>query len=123
MAAAADPPFASVSLAAEGGFWTLAGWGDCRPTAVLDGLSIASWVLDPNLPPPGPEATQITALVTERSCTGGQAMGARLHPPAITMTDDAVLVVFAADPLDGDAFTCQRNPSTRLTFHDPPFRF
>ena len=114
--AAADPPFASASFMAERGAWKIAGWGDCRPTAVMGGLSVATWVLDPNLPPPGPEATQITALVTERSCTGGQEMGARLRPPSITYTDDAVLVVFTAQPLQGDAFTCQANPPTRVVF-------
>jgi hypothetical protein len=41
-------------------------------------------------------------------------MGARLQAPRITYGQDAVLVVFAARPLEGDAFDCQGNPSMRV---------
>jgi hypothetical protein len=51
--------------------------------------------------------------LTGRACTDGQPMGARLQPPAITYGHDAVLVVFAARPLEGDMFDCPGNPSTR----------
>ena len=111
-----DPPFAHASVEVMDGAWRIAGWGDCRPEVLLEGRNVATWVLDDTLPPPGPATTEVTAFVTERTCTGGQPMGARLQPPRITRTDDSVLVVFAAVPLEGDAFDCQGNPSTKVTF-------
>ena len=112
-----DPPFAHASVEVKDGAWRIAGWGDCRPEIVLDGRNVATWVAGstPCRRQDRPRPT-ITAFVTERTCTGGQPMGARLQPPRITRTDDSVLVVFAAVPLEGDAFDCQGNPSTRVTF-------
>lgn len=109
-----EPPFVEATVELEDGAWRLAGWGQCRPTIVLDGLSLATWTLDPAVPMPGPDATTFTALVTERACTGGQAMGARLLPPSITYDEDTISVVFAARPLAGDSFDCPGNPATRV---------
>ncbi len=106
--------FAAASFENQGGAWKISGWGQCRPTIVLDGLSLATWTLDPDVPRLVAEATRFTALVTERSCTGGEAMGGRLLPPSITYAADRILVVFAARPLAGDAFDCQGNPSARV---------
>ncbi len=109
-----DPPLVSVEFQFDERGWTISGWGDCRPRIVLDGLSQATWVLDPAAGLPGPEATTFTALVTETECTGGQAMGARLLPPSITYGEDSVLVVFAARPLDLGMATCPSNPPSRV---------
>lgn len=103
----------------DGGEWGLQGWGGCRPEVVVDGLSLATWVLDPDLPAPDGAATQVTALVTERACTSATPMAGRLQPPWITSSGTAVVVVFAAVPLKGDAFDCPGNPSTRATFELP----
>jgi len=111
----ADPQFLEATFNNEGATWTLAGWGQCQPTIVLDGLSLATWALDPALPLPDASATSFTALVTERTCTGAQPMLGRLLPPSITYGADSISLVFAARPLEGDMFTCPGNPSTRLT--------
>jgi hypothetical protein len=103
-----------VSFEAVDGTWKLAGWGECSPMILLEGRSLATWTLDPDARAPGPEDTTFTALVTERACTGAQPMGGRLLPPLIAYQEAAVLVVFAAVPLQGDAFTCPGNPSTRV---------
>lgn len=102
------------TLESTDGAWRLTGWGGCRPTILLPGLSVAGWTLDPALPAPGRDDTTFTALVTERTCTGGRPMGARLRPPLIDVGSDEILVVFAATPLAGDAFDCQGNPSMRV---------
>lgn len=115
-AVADEPAFAQARFEWQGGGWKIVGWGDCRPQIVLDGMSLATWVLDPALPSPGPETTEIGALVTEQACTGAEPMGPRLQAPRITYMDDAVLVVFAAVPLEGDAFECPGNPSMRVVF-------
>lgn len=112
--AGAEPDLISVTFENEGGIWRNAGWGGCRPEIVLDGLSLATWTLDPDVAPPDASAKTFTALVNERSCTGGKAMGGRLQPPSITYGRDSILVVFAARPLEGDAFECPSNPSTRV---------
>ena len=111
----ADPAFVSATMENQGGRWKLAGWGQCRPAIVLQGLSRATWVLDPAAGAPGADATTFTALVTETECTSGQAMGARLLPPSITYGQDSVLVVFAALPQVNQGFaTCPGNPPSRV---------
>jgi hypothetical protein len=105
----------SLTIQNQHGDWKLAGVGPCQLRGVLGELSQARWILDPDLPRPGAEATTFTALVTEMTCTGGQAMGPRLMPPSVVYGKDSVLVVFAARPLGGDgAFDCPSNPSTRV---------
>ena len=110
----ADTDFVFASIENHGGGWMNGGWGGCRPEIVLEGLNLATWVLDPDAPSPDAAATTFAALVTERTCTGGKPMGARLQPPSITYGKDSVLVVFAARPLEGDSFDCPSNPSTRV---------
>lgn len=109
-----DIDFVSAIVEDTGAGWKLAGWGQCQPQIVLAGLSLATWVLDPDLPTPDADTTTFSALVTERACASGQAMGGRLRPPSITYADDSVIVVFAAVPPPGDGLqTCPSNPSMR----------
>lgn len=104
-----------VTIQNQRGDWKLADAGPCHLRGVLGDLSQARWTLDPDLPRPGAEATTFTALVTEMTCTGGQAMGPRLMPPSVVYGQDSVLVVFAARPLEGeDDFDCQGNPPSRV---------
>jgi len=112
--AGADAGLVQVTMENQGGIWKNGGWGGCRPEIVVEGLSLATWLLDPDVAPPDAATMTFTALVNERSCTGGKAMGARLQPPSITYGRDSILVVFAARPLEGDAFECPSNPSTRV---------
>lgn len=111
--AGADTDFVFASTENQGGVWKNAGWGGCRPEIVLDGLSLATWTLDPDLPAPHAKTTTVTTLVMERMCASGQAMGGRLQPPSITYGQDSVVVVFAAIPPGGDFQTCQSNPAMR----------
>ena len=114
-AAGADPTFVSATIENQGGAWKLVGWGQCRPQLVVEGLSLATWVLDPDAPAPGPGARAFDALVTERECTSGQPMGARLQPPSVTYGRDSVFVVFAALPQVNQGFaTCPGNPPARV---------
>jgi len=109
-----DADFVYASIERDGARWRLGGWGDCRPEIVLEGMSLATWVLDPDAPFPAADATTFAALVSERTCTNGQPMGGRLRPPSISYDPTSVVVVFAALPLIGDAFTCPSNPATRV---------
>jgi hypothetical protein len=120
--AGADPAFVSAIIENRARGWQLAGWGQCRPSIVLEGLSRTTWTLDPDVPAPAADATTFTALVTETECTSGQPMGGRLLPPSITHDRDAVFVVFAALPQVNQGFaTCPSNPPSRVivTLHEP----
>lgn len=100
-----------VSVEQQEGSWVVLGWGGCRPTAVLNDRSLATWTFPPDSDRPGPQATSFEALVTERACTGGQAMGNRLQRPLIAYEPTVVTVIFAARPLLG-GHDCPGNPST-----------
>ena len=102
-----------VTVQQDAGAWLASGWGGCRPTAVVEGMSLATWAFPPGAPPPDPASTSFTALVTERACTGGTEMGARLQPPRIAYGDTTVTVLFAAVPLPG-GHDCPGNPSAEV---------
>jgi hypothetical protein len=109
-----DPPLVYAAFDVRDGAWALWAYGQCRPTIALDGLSLATWTLDPAIPMPRGESTSFGALVNERACTGGKPMAGRLLPPSITYGSGAITVVFAARPLAGHGFDCPGNPSTRV---------
>jgi hypothetical protein len=110
---AGEAPFVYASFEQRDGAWTLSGYGDCRPTVVLEGLSPASWTFDPALPAPDDAATSFTAVVTEWACTGGRPIADRLLPPMITYGADSISVIFSARPLPGE-HDCPGNPSSRV---------
>jgi hypothetical protein len=110
-----DGELAFAMIGNEAGVWRVTAWGGCHPRIVLEGLSPATWILDPDPAPPAADTTTFKALVTETACNDGQPMGARLQPPSITYGPDSVLVVFAALARAGDGIvTCPGNPSTRV---------
>ena len=111
---AGDPPLVEVQLERDADGWRVTGWGQCRPRAVFRGLNGATWTLDPDLPAPGPQATEIRALVTETECASGRPSVGRVLPPVILYGADEVTVIFAVRPLPGDAFDCPGNPATPM---------
>ena len=106
--------FAFVLAEVDGERWRVTGWGGCRPTAVLAGVSLATWNYVPDEPEPAPTTTTFDAVVTERACTGGRPMGERLLPPNISYGETVITIIFAAHPLAG-GHDCQGNPSSRVT--------
>jgi hypothetical protein len=82
------------------------------------GLNEVDWRLDPEAQL-DTNATTVTVLVTERTCVGGQEVGDRLLDPQVVLTEDALRIAFAAQPPNGDLFTCQGNPETRVTVDLP----
>ena len=82
-------------------------------------LNTVEWRLDPAVPGPGPEATELHVLLTERECVSGQEIGDRLVGPRVVMTDAEVRLAFAAEPPPGHAFSCQGNPETPFTVELP----
>ena len=110
----ADGAYGFVTVENRDGSWQVSGWGGCRPLAVMEGLSLATWNYAPDEMEPGPATTNFDAVVTERACTGGQEMGGRLLPPLITYGETEVTIIFAARPLPG-GHDCPGNPASRVT--------
>ncbi|MEZ5140829.1 MAG: hypothetical protein R2711_19260 [Acidimicrobiales bacterium] len=87
----------------------------CSAASVdVPGRSLASFGL-PDGELPDPTATTFTVLVTEHSCTGGEAPGDRLGEPQIQYGADAVGLLFTADPLPDGSYTCPGNPPQEVT--------
>jgi len=96
------------------GTWSFRSAGDCDPARAFDdGLYPATWALPGARP--GPEATSITILVTERACASGHSSEGRLADPIVEYRDDAVLITTRVEPPVGDMFTCLGNPATEVT--------
>lgn len=74
-----------------------------------EGLNRVNWRIDPEFGL-DPASTTIHLLATERECASGQAMGDRLRPPHIVITNGEVRMTLVADPPPGDYQTCQGNP-------------
>ncbi len=107
-----DPPYVEVTVTHEDDGWRIGGWGQCRLQAdVGPELGPASFRVDPSVEL-APTLTEILVLVTERACNSGQDARGRIVDPTILLTDDAVTVVFAVRPRDGE-HNCPSNPETR----------
>ncbi len=88
----------------------------CTPHVVVEGRSVAEFALAP-ASMLTPRTTSIEVLVTERACTGGMPVEDRLGPPDVHYAEDAVEVLFSAEPFesDYDTVTCQSNPPAEVT--------
>jgi hypothetical protein len=109
--AGADPPYVEVSVTRDGDRWRVAGWGQCRlQPSVGPGLGLASFRVAPEAEP-GPGTTEIPVLVTERACNSGQDARGRIVEPQVIVGGDAITVVFAVRPREGE-HECPSNPET-----------
>ncbi|HEX9847483.1 MAG TPA: hypothetical protein VGB33_03605 [Acidimicrobiia bacterium] len=111
----------SVSRSQDGWMWDGASSGGPCPLQFLvpEGLNTVEWRLDPTAPAPRPADRAIPVLLTERECVSGQEIGDRLVGPQIVMIDSSIRIAFAANPPEGDAFTCQGNPETPFVLELP----
>ena len=106
-----DPPYVEVSVIRDGDDWRIAGWGQCRlQPSVGPGLGLASFRVAPDVEL-APGLTEIPVLVTERACNSGQDARGRIAEPQVIVGDDAITVVFAVRPREGDR-ECPSNPET-----------
>lgn len=86
----------------------------CVPTVIMEGRSLVEFELAPDAELTA-SSTVVDVLVTERACTGSTPVDDRLDRPRIVYGETTVDVLFTADPLEGDAFTCPDNPSAAVT--------
>ena len=94
--------------------WAPAGVGDCTPTPVIGELGPAHWFLDPAHPAPGPEATELHILVTERECASGRPAFGRIAAPVVVYAPKSLTMVVSVRPLGGGQ-GCPSNPPTPAT--------
>lgn len=99
------------------GVWRWSGGGGGGPCPLVvttpDDLNNVEWRLDPGVALTS-DTTEVRILATELECASGKAMGDRLLAPEVVYTDDAILIAFAATPLEGGA-DCQGNPEQAVT--------
>lgn len=107
----ADPQYVGVTAVLEGDAWHVPSWGQCRLQAALEpGLGLATFRVAPNAEL-APELNEIPVLVHERGCNSGQDARGRIVEPRIILGAEAVTVVFAVRPREGE-HTCPGNPET-----------
>jgi hypothetical protein len=83
------------------------------PVPIPENASPATWVLDPDQPRPGPDATSFTAAVTEQGCSSGRDIRGKLLPPVIQYLEFQVTVSLYLEPLPNpDAQECPGNLPT-----------
>lgn len=104
-----------MTVTRDGSSWTWSGASSSGDRCDLEfvvpeDLNGVDWRLDPSGPQLSAETTTVPVIVNERECTGGQEIGDRLLGPQVVMTETRVLVAFAAERPEGDAFTCPSNP-------------
>jgi len=112
----AESPFGYAILQSNGARWAFATGGFCLPEVLLERRVSALWTLPSNAARPQEATVQFVVLVTDRICTGGQPVGARLLPPVITYTEGSVFIVFSARPYQG-LTTCEGKPPTEALVH------
>ena len=81
---------------------------------VPEGFGEVEWRLDPEGDEPGPKATRIDVLASERACASSRPMGDRVVGPEVGETDESVMISFVVRPLAGDQ-TCPSNPQMAFT--------
>lgn len=86
---------------------------------VPEELNAVDWRLDPDGPQLSGETTSVPVILNERECTGGQEIGDRLLGPQVVMTRTQVMIAFAAERPEGEAFTCPSNPDTSYVVELP----
>jgi hypothetical protein len=78
--------------------------------AAPDGVSLATWWLDPDGPPLTPESTEVAILLRERDCASGKPPEGRVLAPTIVVTPDAFEIAVGIRQ-QHTAQECPGNPS------------
>lgn len=102
--------YADVVIEHDGERWQAAQWGGCHPitAATEPGMGIATWIVDPDVPP-DPASSTVDVLVMERECASGNPpVGREIRPVVVTGTD-VVEIVVLIEGVSGMA-ECPSNP-------------
>jgi hypothetical protein len=107
--APADDGWRVATMAPEGAGWTFSEGGNCDLKVQLpEGVSFASWRLDP-AHPTNASSAEVRVLGTEMACANGDAPNGRVLAPVILSTDEAVTIALVVRTVPGGA-DCPGNP-------------
>lgn len=110
-----DPPrlTAYVTLRLVDGAWRARSFGaGCVVRPYRHGLIACRWGLDPKIAAPTEAATVVYLLVNDTQCASGVGPDDRLLEPEVSITDEAVTILFNARVLTG-MHTCPGHPPAR----------
>jgi hypothetical protein len=82
---------------------------DPLPTPVVEAQAAPWWPVDEG--DVGPDTVVLDVLLVEQTCAGGELASGRVLPPVIETRDEAVVVTFLVEPVEG-VVTCPSNPPT-----------
>lgn len=89
--------------------------GECTPRRVISAdLGTADWWLDPALPVPGADATELHILLMERACASGRPPDGRVAEPEVRYSSEAVAIAIGVQRAPGDQ-GCPGNPAVPAT--------
>ena len=107
----AETPWVTIAVDLLNGTLQATEYGQCDlAIAAPNGVTFASWWLDPAGPPLTPEATTLAILVRERECASGQPPEGRVLPPTIITTGDAFQIAIGIRE-QSTAQECPSNPA------------
>lgn len=109
------PPWAQLEMERVDEAWRSGGGGLCALFAVLaPEFGAATWKLDPALPLPTADTTELHLLVWELTCSSGSPATGRMSAAHVAYATDAVTIAIGVRPKDG-VQTCQGNPGAPVT--------
>jgi len=114
-------PWWQVTVGLLGGTLQATEYGQCSlGIAAPDGVSLATWWLDPAGPPITSESTELAILLRERDCASGKPPEGRVLAPTIVTTADSFEVVIGIRR-QLTVQDCQGNPAypMRLVLPEP----
>ena len=90
------------------------------PTELGPEYGPASWRLDPDHMPPGPESGEVHILVEEYACSNGSSAEGRVSQPIVDYGRSQVTITVGVRPIQvpsGEGINCQGNPELPMTVH------
>lgn len=116
----AETPWFEVTVGLFDGILQPVIQGQCTlAIAAPIGITFARWWLDPDVPPPTPNSTEVAILLREQACASGKPPEGRVLEPTIATTADAIAVAIGIRQR-GNA-DCPGNPAyaMRLELREP----
>lgn len=116
-------PFSFLSFEKNGGRWSAAESGDCRPELRVPGKSTLRWAFTEGSYPPDPDATELDVLVSDIQCSSGRDLEGLIEAD-LSYGDSTIEVSLTGPSLNAGrnaAYTCIGAPATlyRLVLEEP----
>ena len=111
-------PWVQIGVGIVAGKWDVGEYGQCHlQVALPDGITAASFWLDPQAAAPTPESTTVKGLISERACANGEPPVGRVLEPIIVSGETTILVIVPVRSLENA--DCPGNPPFPYTLRLP----